>query len=112
MLSRLRSMAIGRPYVRATCNPDPDSWVAEFISWWIAEDGYVDLERAGKIRWFVRVDDIFYWADSSDELKEQFPNSTPLSVTFIPATVFDNVTLLEKNPGYIGILEALDPIEQ
>ena len=41
MLSRNRSMCGVRPYVRATCNPDADSWVAEFISWWIdQETGY------------------------------------------------------------------------
>ena len=35
MVSRNRSMCGVRPYIRATCNPDADSWVAEFISWWI-----------------------------------------------------------------------------
>jgi Terminase large subunit, T4likevirus-type, N-terminal len=33
-------MSFRKPYVRATSNPDPDSWVAEFIAWWIGEDGY------------------------------------------------------------------------
>ena len=36
MLSRNRSLSGVRPYVRATTNPDADSWVAEFIGWWIA----------------------------------------------------------------------------
>ena len=35
MLSRNRSMCGVRPYVRATTNPDSDSWVATFIAWWI-----------------------------------------------------------------------------
>jgi len=35
MLSRNRSTCGVRPYVRATTNPDADSWVANFISWWI-----------------------------------------------------------------------------
>jgi hypothetical protein len=30
MLSRNRSMCGVRPYIRATCNPDSDSWVAQF----------------------------------------------------------------------------------
>ena len=31
MLSRNRSMCGVKPYIRATCNPDADSWVANFI---------------------------------------------------------------------------------
>ncbi|MFT2214697.1 terminase large subunit domain-containing protein [Rhizobium giardinii] len=38
MVSRNRSMSGVRPYIRATCNPDADSWVAAFISWWINQD--------------------------------------------------------------------------
>lgn len=35
MMSRNRSTCGVRPYIRATCNPDSDSWVARFIAWWI-----------------------------------------------------------------------------
>ena len=31
MFSRNRSLCGVRPYTRASCNPDPDSWVAKFI---------------------------------------------------------------------------------
>ncbi|SDA48204.1 Terminase-like family protein [Sinorhizobium sp. NFACC03] len=58
LLSRNRSMCGVRPYVRATCNPDADSWVAEFISWWINQDTGLPIpERAGLLRWFVRIGD-------------------------------------------------------
>src|SRR5699024_3011847 len=40
LLSRNRSTCGVKPYVRATCNPDPDSWVAELIEWWIGENGF------------------------------------------------------------------------
>jgi len=56
MVSRNRSMCGVRPYIRATCNPDADSWVADLIAWWIDQDtGLPIAERAGKLRWFVRV---------------------------------------------------------
>jgi len=32
MVSRNRSTCGVRPYIRATCNPDADSWVAEFLA--------------------------------------------------------------------------------
>ena len=38
LLTRNRSVCGVNPYVRATCNPDPDSWVADFISWWIDQE--------------------------------------------------------------------------
>ena len=55
MFSRNRSTCGVKPYIRATCNPDPDSWVAKFIEWWIDNDtGYPIKERSGRIRWMIR----------------------------------------------------------
>src|SRR5580765_8962313 len=80
MLSRNRSISAIRPYIRATTNPDVDSWVANLIAWWIDQDtGYAIKERSGVIRWFVRLDDKFHWADTRDELVKQFPELLPKS---------------------------------
>lgn len=90
-MSRLRSRSGVRPYVRATCNPDPDSWVANMIAWWIDQDtGFPIPERSGVLRWFVRDGDGFEWADTREELAERYPEDDPLSFTFIPATLWDN----------------------
>jgi predicted phage terminase large subunit-like protein len=114
MLSRNRSMCGVRPYVRATTNPDADSWVAEFISWWIDQNtGLPIVERGGKIRWFIRVNDALVWADSPEELKASYGDQVmPKSVTFIPATIHDNKKLLESDPGYMANLMALDTVER
>lgn len=121
MLSRNRSMCGVRPYVRATCNPDADSWVARFIAWWIDQDTGLPIpERAGKLRWFVRVGDTIIWADSPDELAthtmvgedgQQVP-IPPKSVTFIPAKLTDNKKLMEADPGYMASLMALSTVER
>lgn len=111
MLSRNRSTCGVRPYVRATCNPEP-GWLADFLSWWIADDGYADMSRAGKIRWMVNADNVIHWADSPEELKEEFPNSIPLSVSFIPATIYDNQILLKDNPGYLANLQGLSKVDR
>lgn len=115
MLSRNRSTCGVRPYVRATTNPDADSWVAEFIAWWIdQETGLPIPERAGVLRWFVRVDDTLHWGDSREELVEKFgcDPDDPKSVTFIPASVHDNPALLSKDPGYLSNLKALTRVER
>lgn len=119
MLSRNRSTCGVTPFVRATCNPDADSWVAKFIEWWIDKDtGYPIQERSGKIRWFIRRNETLYWANTRQELWEQFGLRTeeerqePRSVTFIASKLQDNKELLRVNPGYLANLKALSVIER
>jgi len=109
MLSRNRSACGVKPYIRATTNPDPDSWVGDFISWWIdQETGYAIPERSGVIRWMVRKGDKILWYDSREEAKEESSylglDFEPKSVTFIESKIHDNKILLEKDPGYLANL--------
>ncbi len=114
MLSRNRSTCGVRPYVRATTNPDANSWVAKFIEWWIdQETGFPIQERAGKLRWFIRLNDALIWADSREALVEQHGETArPKSVTFIPAKLSDNKKLTEKDPDYEANLKALSRVER
>ena len=119
MLSRNRTTCGIKPYVRATCNPDADSWVAKFIEWWIDPDtGYPIKERSGKIRWMIRRNETLYWADTIEELWERFELKTqeekqePKSVTFIMSTLYDNQILMKQDPSYISNLKALSVVER
>lgn len=113
LLSRNRSMCGVKPYVRATCNPDADSWVAEFIAWWIdQETGLPIAERAGVLRWFVRINDQLVWADTAEELSETYPDIPAKSLTFIPAKLSDNVALMQADPGYFANLLALPLVDR
>ena len=121
MLSRNRSMCGVKPYIRATCNPDADSWVAEFIAWWINEETGLPIpERAGRLRWFVRIGDDLKWADRPEDLAHyQQPDETgamvpipPKSVTFIPAKLTDNAALMRADPAYMSSLMALPTVER
>lgn len=114
MLSRNRSLCGVRPYVRATTNPDADSWVAEFIGWWInQETGFPIPARAGKLRWFIRINDKLVWADQPEDLVEKYGKEVmPKSVTFIPASIKDNQRLMEADPGYMANLMALDQVQR
>jgi predicted phage terminase large subunit-like protein len=113
MLSRNRSTCAVRPYVRATCNPDAESWVAEFISWWIDQDTGLPIpERAGVIRYFIRINDAMVWAGSDRELRERHPGCEPKSVTFIPARLEDNAILMARDPGYRANLMALNVVDR
>ena len=114
MLSRNRSTCGIRPYMRAGCNPDADSWVATLIAWWIDQNSGFPIEsRAGKLRWFVRPEGAgLVWADSKEEIVAQYPNLIPKSLTFIPAKLSDNQILMTKDPGYLGNLQALSLVER
>lgn len=113
MMTRNRSTSGVKARMKAGCNPDPDSWVREFIDWWIGEDGFPISERSGLLRWFIRMNDEMIWRDTKEEIHEQYGYGTeiqPKSVTFIPSKLQDNKILMEKDPGYHANLLAQDRV--
>ncbi len=113
MLSRNRSTSGVPGYIRATTNPDVDSWVRNLIDWWIGDDGYAIPERSGVIRWFIRLNDSLIWADSKEELEEIYgEDCMPKSLTFIAAKLTDNQILMKKDPSYLASLKALPLIDR
>jgi len=123
LITRNRSACGVKPYVRATCNPDPDSWVAKFIEWWIdQESGFPIPERDGIIRYFIKNGSSYIWGDTFNEVKEKAwhflapmieksdlkPENFIKSLTFISGSVYDNKKLLEKDPNYIANLLSQD----
>lgn len=122
MLSRNRSTCGVKPYVRASCNPDADSWVADFISWWIDPDtGYSIPERSGKIRFMARVNEEIVWGDSPEEVVRaandadydvEITIDDVKSVAFVASNIYDNQVLLSKDKGYLANLKALSIVER
>lgn len=123
LLSRNRSVSGVKPYVRATCNPDPESWVAKFIEWWIdQETGYPIPERDGVVRFFIQYGDDYVWGGTKQEVIEKswsFIESQVLkakvnpevfvkSITFISGSIYENEALLNANPEYLGNLISQD----
>lgn len=110
---------------RGTCNPDPDSWVATFIEWWIGDDGLPIPERNGVLRYcFMYGDTVaeIYWGNSKQEVYEQakdridklwrpeyetFGTKEDMfikSVTFIEGKLEENIKLMKSDPNYLGNL--------
>lgn len=132
MMSRNRSTCGVRPYVRASCNPDPDSFVAELVSWYIDQDtGYPRPERDGVLRYLIRIGGVMVWGDSKQEIYEQVKNDETFrevmansaaigikweslikSFTFISGTIYENRKLLISNPDYLASLLSLEEEEQ
>lgn len=122
MLSRNRSMCGVDPYVRASCNPDADSWVAGFISWWInPETGYAIQERSGKIRYMALINEEIVWGDTPEEVIKhaeeadydvEITMDDVKSVSFVASNVYDNEILLKTNPAYLSNLKAQSVVER
>lgn len=103
MLSRNRSICGIRPYCRATCNPDANSWVKEFLAPWLDKSHPLHVE-SGEILWMTRDGDDIVWSrEPSDDAK---------SVTFIRATLQDNQILMAKDPGYLASLKAMSLVDR
>jgi predicted phage terminase large subunit-like protein len=121
MYSRCRSTSGIRSYIRATMNPDPDSWVKKLILWWLDDKGeYARPERSGIVRWFYRIEDALEWGESEAELVARHPEMVddlgrqipPTSFTYILGRLADNKILLSKDPGYRARLMALPLVER
>jgi len=124
LVSRNRSVCWVKPYIRATCNPDPDSRVKEFISRWIdPETWYIIKERDWVVRYFIREQgEVLRW-DTKEELLEKYPSVFAKypedkrihlikSFTFIEWDIFENKELMDKDPAYLANLMALDEQER
>ena len=114
LVSRMRSTTGLRPRMRASCNAEPDSWLARLLDsgGWIGEDGYIRPERSGVVRWFVRSEetDELEWFDSEHEARASFPELGPeevMSFTFVLARTSDNRRLSKHDPGYRGRMRNL-----
>lgn len=130
LLTNNRNAAHIRNRFWITCNPDPESWVRKFIDWWVDENGYIDKDRNGVMRYcFMDGDtpDSIYWGDTREEVYEQCKGIidslwkdsyvelgyTKLemfikSVTFIRADVSENIKLISTDASYIANLAQQD----
>ncbi len=114
LMSRLRNPHCPvRTHMKITCNPDKDSYLRKWLSWYIGPDGLPIKERDGKLRWLARIDGKMAFADTKKDLYESFgKNIKPLSFTFLPATIYDNPVLMRLQPEYVSWLEGLNRVEK
>lgn len=123
-----------------TCNPDPDSWVAKFIDWWISEEGYPIKERSGVVRYCfmggLDAKDVssISWGNTREEVYQK--NKTLIddlyqpfehlnlslsrqemfikSACFIEGSLEENIIILRSSPEYVSNLanQSMEDIER
>ena len=116
-LSRLRSTRVSYPLQAfATCNPDPDSFLMNFVEHMLDDNLVPVRQDEYKERYFVRDSRGLVFFDNYEKALECYPKDstgeTPIkSYKFIPGCIFDNPKGLESNRDYISTLRALPPTE-
>lgn len=127
LISRLRTKAKLNPSIWLSCNPDPDSFLFEWVQWWLYPEGHEkyglpDPEKNGVTRYVLRVGGVMCWGDTAEELILKYGKSDlpmnhekqvkPLSFCVLLGTVMDNPWIVENQPEYISNLEALPDVER
>jgi len=105
LLSRNRSTCGVRPYIRATCNPDPDSWVKELIEWRVdPETGYIIKERDGVIRYFTVDNSNIVRGDTREEVVKKLDDES-LSMHELLKTYKEGLTLVKECSDLLQLVE-------
>jgi len=126
LISRLRGGGNPNPSIWLSCNPDPDSYLFDWVKWWLYPEGHpqygiADPDKNGISRYILRIGGEMLWGDTPEELilkygKPDLPMNhpkqvKPLEFQVLLGTLKDNPTLMEEKPHYLGDLEALPEVE-
>ena len=79
-------------------------WVINFFAPWLDEN-HPDPAKPGELRWFTTIEGKDVECDGPDPVEVDGDMVKPLSRTFIPSRVEDNVFYMES--GYKAVLQAL-----
>ena len=79
-------------YIRATANPGGigHAWVKK---------RYIDVLKPGEIKYFKRVED--------EDVEVPKGDNSGISRSFVPASVYDNPSIIQNDPNYVRRLEQL-----
>jgi hypothetical protein len=125
LLTRNRGKSAYAGKCLATTNPERESWIRDFIDWYIDDEGFIMSERSGIVRYFYMmgsdVKDVV-WGNTKEEVYRQcksdidkkldkvygFMNGRDKwktmikSFTFYLGRISENKEMLENNEGYVG----------
>lgn len=118
--ARLRAVRYkGKLNMMCTCNPSRKSWLFDFISFSLDDEGVPKPGTENITRWFVILSGKIFWGDSREDLFEKHGQGyvlgdtfRPLSFRFIPMDIYSNPVLLKNNPAYLADLMAQSRVNQ
>lgn len=118
--ARLRAVRYkGKLNMMCTCNPSRKSWLFDFISFSLDDEGVPKPGTENITRWFVILSGKIFWGESREDLFEKHGQGyilgdtfRPLSFRFIPMDIYSNPVLLKNNPAYLADLMAQSRVNQ
>lgn len=99
--SRLRSKSETPSTMFISTNPDPDSYIAKLIDWWLDDEGFPDPEKSGVMKFYGNIGNEDFFTDTVEEMEELYPQvvwipnprtgekvyTPPKTITFIGGTI-------------------------
>lgn len=104
--SRNRSMSSVPKSIRCTLNPDPNSFIYEWVKPFLDDEDYPIKELSGKTRYFVVVEGTLHTSWDEEELRLAW-DKEPETYTYIPATLDDNEKLDHLDKSYRKKLDSM-----
>lgn len=117
LFSRLRSTTVDYPlHIRATGNPDPDTWIKQLVEPDLDHRGIPldDRWKNPKIRYFVNSPSgmqIYEDRKEAEAIYGTGQESGIMSFMFQPGNIYSNPILLKSDPSYVSRLKALPRVE-
>lgn len=104
--SRNRSMSKVSKQISGTLNPDPSSFIYDWVEPFLDDAKFPITELSGKTRYYVIVDGVLYTDWDEQVLIDRF-GKTPETYTYIPAVLADNPALKANDPSYEAKLDSM-----
>lgn len=104
--SRNRSRANVTKGIRCTLNPDPLSFIYEWVLPFLDDDKFPIPELSGKTRYYTQLDGRLISSWDAEEVRT-LTGKEPETYTYIPSTLADNKKLEELDPTYRNKLDAM-----
>lgn len=126
LIGRLRSESETDSFCLGTCNPDADSWVLNWVLYYLDDRGYPDPDKHGKVLYYVIYEDKPIFAEDPQELIDKYPelcyNYNPITgedevvmpntFTYVSGNIYDNPALIKANPKYLANLKSQTAINR
>jgi len=113
LFSRLRSTTVDFPlHIRATGNPDPDSWIKQLVQSDLDVNGIplADRRHNPKPKYFVNTPNGLQIFETKKEAQDIYGYGRDAGITsfmFQPGDIYSNPILLKSDPSYVSRLKSL-----
>lgn len=119
LLSKIKKTTDFKPFTVATVTAKAESWVRDWVEPFLDQNGNIDPEQEGKVKYFVIDRNTPVFADDEETLVKEYPELcwithpilrkqvyvAPRTITYVSSLLTDNPFLTELCPSYIKYIK-------